>query len=77
MRSLASTRRSPSAERRAANDLVPGPDAGKGSIHDDPFRDAIRILRRERVANHVADVVGDEIGLLDGEAVEHAGNVAG
>ena len=29
------------------------------------------------IADHVADVVGDEIGAVDLERIEHAGDVAG
>jgi len=55
--------------------LVPRPDAGERRIDDDPFGDAGRILRGERIADHVADVVGDEIGLVDLERVHHPGDV--
>jgi hypothetical protein len=40
-----------------------------------PARDALG--GGKGIADHVADVVGDKIGLLDAEAVEHARDVAG
>ena len=55
--------------------LVPVADARQRRVHHDPARDAARKLRRERVADHVADVVRDEIGLLDLQMIEHAGDV--
>jgi hypothetical protein len=61
----------------AAHDLIPGPDAGERSVHGDPARDALRVERGEGLADHVADVVGDEIGFPDVEVVEHAGDIAG
>ena len=51
-------------QQRAFEDLVPRPDAGQRRVDHHPFGDAVGILRGERVADHVADVVGDEIGLL-------------
>ena len=33
------------------------------------------ILRRQRIAHHVADVVRDQIGLLDLQRIHHAGDV--
>jgi hypothetical protein len=33
-------------------------------------------LRRVRVADHVADVVGDDLGILDAELVQDAGEIA-
>ena len=38
---------------------------------------AVAVLRGEGVADHVADVVGDEGGSLDLERIENACNVAG
>jgi hypothetical protein len=34
-------------------------------------------LGGEGIADHVADVVSDEIGLFDAEAIEHAGDIMG
>src|SRR6476659_2692013 len=64
-------------EEGAFHDLIPISDARKGSVHGYPARDALGILGGEGIADHVADVVGHEIGLFDAEAVEHAGDVAG
>ena len=52
-----------------------GPMPGNGASMIDPFADAIRILRGERVADHVADIMGDKIGLLDVELVQHGRDV--
>ncbi len=60
---------------RVAELRRPIADARQGRIDDDPARDAGGILRRQRIADHVADVVRDEIGLVDLQTVEHAGNV--
>ena len=62
-------------QQRALQDFVPWPDAGQRRIDDDPFGDAVGILRGERIADHVADVVRHEIGLLDVELVHHHGDV--
>ena len=51
-------------------------DARQRRIHHDPARDASRILRGERIADHVADIVGDEIGLSIFERVEHPRHIA-
>jgi len=40
------------------------------------FRDASRLAGCEGVADHVSDVVGDEIDLVDLERVEYGGDVA-
>jgi hypothetical protein len=45
-----------------------GPTPGNGAH---PFW----VLGRECIADHVADVVGDEIDLVDLERIEHAGSV--
>ncbi len=64
-------------ERRAADDLFPRPDAGERCVHDDEASHAIGILRCKRIADHVADIVGDEIGLRELQLVENARDVAG
>ena len=43
----------------------------------DKTRDALGVLRGKRVADHVADVVSDEVGALDLQLVEHARDVGG
>jgi hypothetical protein len=60
---------------RTLQDLVPRSDAWQWRVHHDPARDPRRILRGEGVAHHVADVVGDEVGGLDLEPVEHARDI--
>jgi hypothetical protein len=62
-------------EQGAFQNLVPRSDAGQWGIHDRPARDPCRILGGEGVAHHVADVMGDELGPVDGETVEHAGDI--
>src|SRR4029077_21248102 len=64
-------------ERMAPNDILPRPDAGRRGIDQDKFRDAVGVKSRKRVANHVTDVVCDEVGLVDLQCVEHAGNIFG
>lgn len=49
--------------------------ARQRSVDHHPPSDAIRMQRRERIPDHVADVVGDEIHLLDSQLVEHADEV--
>src|ERR1700719_4088740 len=56
--------------------IVPVADAGKRRIHDHPSRYPRRIERRKRVADHVADVVGDESKILNAEFVQNVGEVA-
>jgi hypothetical protein len=51
------------------------PGSEQRRVHDDPARDLRRILRGEGVAHHVADVVGDQLGLVDPEPVEDARHV--
>ena len=62
-------------ERARADDLVPGPDPGQRRVHDHEAGDPPRKLRREGVADHVADVVGDEVGPVDRERIEDARDV--
>jgi hypothetical protein len=49
---------------------------GQHSIDHHETRNAATVLRSEGVADHVADVVGDESRALDFEGIEDAGNVA-
>ena len=44
-------------------------------IDHDPARDTLGILCGQRVTHHVADVVGDEIGLLDFQMVHYSRDV--
>jgi hypothetical protein len=62
-------------QQRALEHLFPGPDARQRRIHDDEAGDPLRVLRREGVADHVAEVVGDEVGLVDPQRVQDAGDV--
>ena len=64
-------------EQRALEDLVPRSDARQRRVDHDPFGHALGILRGERIADHVADVVRDEVGLVDVERVHHRGDVGG
>ena len=62
-------------EQRIEQNLVPVADARQRRIDHHPFGDARGILRRQRIAHHVADIVGDEVGLLDLQRIHHAGDV--
>lgn len=62
-------------ELLAPGDLVPGSDAGKRCVHDDEALDPAGVLHGEREADHVADVVGDEVHLVELQRVEYARNV--
>jgi hypothetical protein len=59
----------------APGDLLPGPDAWERRVDDDEPLDPPGVLRGERVAHHVADVVGDQINRPEFQCVEHAGDV--
>src|SRR3989449_5928626 len=63
-------------EQRTRQDLVPWTDARHRSIQEGEFRDTSRLAGCEGVADHVSDVVGDEIDLVDLERVEYGGDVA-
>jgi len=60
----------------ASRDLIPRSNARQRGIHEDEPDDAIRILRGERIPDHVADVMGHDIRLLNAERVEKPGDVA-
>src|SRR5215472_5016400 len=47
--------------------LVPVTDPGKRSVHDDPSGHSRGVKRRQRVADHVADVVRDESNILNSQ----------
>ena len=49
---------------------------GSGASITNPARDTIGILRRERVAHYIADIVRDQIRLFDLQAIQHAGDIA-
>ena len=59
----------------ASDDLVPGADPWDGGIHHHPASDAIRMLRSEGVNHHVADIMGDKVGLLNIELVKNTPGV--
>src|SRR6266446_10865744 len=48
-------------ERVAARDFFPRPDAGQRRVYDDEFCDEAGIFRGERIADHIADVMRDEV----------------
>jgi hypothetical protein len=62
-------------EQRVLEDLLPRPDAGDGCIDQDEARHAAWILRRQGIADHVADIVGDKVDLVDAQRIEHARHV--
>src|SRR5262245_15589372 len=62
-------------KQRVLEDVLPGADAGYRRVDERESSHARWILCRKRVADHVADVVGDEGGASDLEVVEDAGDV--
>src|SRR4051812_18962067 len=50
-------------EQRVLEDLLPGADAGDRSVDQRKSCDPVAVLGREREADHVADIVRDQIGL--------------
>ena len=60
---------------RVAQQVVPGADTGERRVHHDPAAHAIAILRGDRVAHHVADVVRDQRSGRDAEVVQHGRDV--
>ena len=50
---------------------------GTGASISTKPRHAVRVLGGEGVADHVADVVRDDVGLLDVKRVQHGGDIAG
>ena len=62
-------------EQRALFDLVPIADARQRRIDHHPFGDPRRILRGERIADHVADIVRHQIGVLDFQGIHYAGDI--
>ena len=64
-------------EQRVLEDLLPRPDAWHRRIDQDEARDSLGILRGKGIADHVADIVRDEVGSVDLQCIEHAGHVAG
>ena len=58
--------------------LVPVAEPGQRGVHHHPAGDAVAVLRGERVADHVADIVGHQRdGSADAELLEHRGHVPG
>src|SRR5882672_7290297 len=62
-------------QHRAANDVVPIAYSGQRCIDHHPARDPVRILCSQRIADHIADVMCDQVCLLDLERIHDAGNV--
>ena len=60
-----------------SNDIVPITDSRQRRVDRHPARDPRRVLCRQRVSHHIADVVGDEIGFLNFEGIHYAGDVDG
>src|SRR5260370_25440608 len=58
-------------------DLFPWPDAGQWRIDWNEPRNAVRILRGKSVANHVANIMRDEVNSVDFQLIKHARHVAG
>jgi hypothetical protein len=62
-------------EQRVLEDLLPWPDAGQGGVDQNEARHAAWVLRRKRIADHVADIVRDEVNVVDAQRIEHARHV--
>ena len=62
-------------ERVVADDVVPGADARQRRIDDDEPADPRGILGGQRIPHYVPDIVGHEVGLIDLEGVQDAGDV--
>jgi hypothetical protein len=63
-------------EQRVFEDLLPRPDAGQRCVDENEPRDAVGILRGKSIADHVADIMRDEVGSVDFQLVKHARHVA-
>jgi hypothetical protein len=55
--------------------VIPVADPRKRRIHNDPSAHPRRVKRCKRVADHVADVVGDESNILNPQLVQNASEV--
>src|SRR3954463_16692499 len=64
-------------EQGTLDDVLPVANARQRRVDYHPPRDPVRILGGESVADHVTDVVGYQIGLVDLEAIENASEVSG
>ena len=64
-------------QQRVLQDLLPRADPRHRSVDQNEARHPLRVLHGEGVADHVADIVRDEIGAIDLERVENARHVAG
>ena len=53
------------------------PDIALKFRHQDEARNPLGVLRGESIANHVADIMRDEVGSVDFQMIEHARYVAG
>src|SRR3979409_2551035 len=62
-------------QHRAASDVVPIAYSGQRCIDHHPARDPDRILSSQRKTDHIADVMCDQVCLLDLECIHNAGNV--
>ena len=60
-----------------AHDVVPRANARQWGIDQDEFRDTVRVLSCKGVANHIADVMCDEVGFVDLQCIEYDGNIFG
>ena len=59
----------------APDDLVPWSDARQGRIDEDEPVHAVRIFGGKGIADHVADVMGHQVGFIDLERVEHSDDI--
>src|SRR5947209_7541315 len=63
-------------EQRALDDLFPRSDPRHRRIDQDKAPHALGVLYRKSEADHIADVVGDEINRRYSELVEDADDIA-
>ena len=50
-------------------------DAGQRRVDEDEARDHVRMFPRQGVADHIADVMGDQIRMFDPQRIQHADDV--
>src|SRR5271168_1477296 len=62
-------------QRVAADDVVPGADTRYRRIDWDELRYAIGVLRSKGVADHITDVMGNKIDLVDLQRIQNTRDV--
>src|SRR5712671_1787087 len=64
-------------EQRVFEDLLPRSDSGQRRVDENETRDSVGILRRKSIADHVADIMRDEVGAVDFQLIKYACHIAG